>query len=298
VDAQLTAWAPSAPSAFFEEAQAEYHERRTSDTSSRGYAEACPVAGVEHDAYRLREIELGDGASLIAGIHFLGSQVKQPFVGVFAQSCWLEGEALRAAHLQLLKEFEAFNPQASWWWTPSGKQLCEQQPAKVDQHLVAGSLHEIRRVPALGLPASWELRQLSSAAEIDEPYRQLYADFHGARPDLEGHVEMAGQEDMQECADMGGLFCFFEGSQLIGLVAAQPEQKFGVRAWTMWEIVLARPYCGRGLAPAMQRVVLDNLDMDQAALVIGTVHGKNLPSLKTALRVGRRIVGCWTFLRS
>ncbi|MFT7486002.1 MAG: hypothetical protein ACI9F9_001855 [Candidatus Paceibacteria bacterium] len=296
VDKQLSTWAPTAAADRVEEAQRELTERTTSDSSSRGYADACPVAGVEHEKYRLRDIELPCGASLIAGIHFLGTRVQEPFVGVFAQSQWLEEEALRAAHLQLMEEFKAFTPKSSWWWTCSERDLGCIEQQEVDQHLVAGSLAEIRTHERLELPPEWDFRQLQSVDEIARPFEELYMDFHRARPDLESHVQIAALENLQECADAGGLFCCFEGSDLAGLVAAQPQMAFGVNAWTVWEIVLARPHCGRGLAAPFQRAALDCLDMDKASIVIGTIHAKNLPSLKTALRVGRRIVGRWTFL--
>lgn len=45
---------------------------RTSDDAARRYAQACPVAGVAPTFYRLRELALPCGASLLAGIHFRG----------------------------------------------------------------------------------------------------------------------------------------------------------------------------------------------------------------------------------
>jgi hypothetical protein len=47
----------------------------------------------------------------------------------------------------------------------------------------------------------------------------------------------------------------------------------------------------------LQRAVLDRLDIARAPLVVGTIDARNLPSLRTALRVGRHVVGTWTFIR-
>ena len=141
------------------------------------------------------------------------------------------------------------------------------------------------------MPDTWELRQVFHAPEIAAAFEELYANFRVARPDLARHVQVADREDLQECADTGGMFCCFNGSELVGLVAAQPQDQFGVRAWTMWEIVPARPHCGRGLGPALQRAAPERLDTNKASLVIGAIHHRNQPSLRTALRVGRRSVG-------
>jgi RimJ/RimL family protein N-acetyltransferase len=72
--------------------------------------------------------------------------------------------------------------------------------------------------------------------------------------------------------------------------------EYSVDAWLMWDIVLARQFCGQGLAPVLQRAMLERLDAARAPLVAGTIHASNQPSLRTALRVGRRVVGSWTFI--
>lgn len=82
----------------------------------------------------------------------------------------------------------------------------------------------------------------------------------------------------------------------MGIVATQPVAQYSVDAWLIWDIVLGRQHCGKGLAPVLQRAVLDRLDEARAPLVVGTIDAGNVPSLRTALRAGRQVVGTWTFI--
>ena len=290
----LHAWCPDAGKRRHQQAVEEFARRTTDDAASRRYAQACPVAGVDHTLYRLRELTLPNGVSMLAGVHFRGQSTEYPFVGVFAQSRWLTTNEMAAAHALLISEFAVFSPRATWWWQPAGRDLPELAAATPDQYLVMGSLDEIRRTPAPPLP--WALRRITSASEVAAAFAELYQGFHRARPELEQAVPASEPDVLVECAEAGGLYGCFAGAELVGVMAVKPDTQYGVDAWLMWDIVLARPHCGKGLAPVLQRAVLDRLDPARAPLVVGTIHARNLPSLRTALRVGRQIVGTWFFL--
>jgi hypothetical protein len=292
----VRAWCPDAQRRRYAEATAQYL-RRTTDEYSRRYARTCPVAGVDHTLYRLRELTLPGGVSLLVGIHFRGQATSYPFVGVFAQSRWLTTEELASAHDALLREFSVFSPRASWWWSPIDEYLPQLTAAAPDLVLVMGSLAEIRSQPAPILPGSWSLRRVDSVSEVGTAFTELYRSFHDARPELAEAVPASPLDALDDCARSDGLYACFAGSEIVGIVAAKPVAQYSVDAWLMWDIVLARQYCGQGLAPLLQRAVLDQLDLGRAPLVVGTIDARNLPSLRTALRVGRRIVGTWSFIQ-
>ncbi|MEY4547110.1 MAG: hypothetical protein RL685_3305, partial [Pseudomonadota bacterium] len=218
------------------------------------------------------------------------------FVGVFAQSRWLTSEEMAAAHQALMREFRVFAPRASWWWASTEEYVPKLSAACGDLLLVMGSLAEIRGQPAVALPQEWSLRRMSSASEVGAAFVDLYQSFYAARPELAEAVPTSPLEALEECALAEGLYACFVGSEIVGVVAAKPVAQYAVDAWLMWDIVLARKYCGKGLAPLLQRAVLDRLDSARAPLVAGTIHARNLPSLRTALRVGRHVVGSWTFI--
>lgn len=292
----VRAWCPDAVRRRVEAASAEFVRRTADDVASRRYASACPVGGVDHTLYRLRELMLPGGARVLAGVHFRGMSTERPFVGVFAQSRWLTADETASAHTALLRQFAVFSPRATRWWFPTGKHVPQVTGAAADQHLVMGSLEEIRRTSALALPRDWSLRRLTAASEVEAVFADLYQDFHRARPDLAQAVLPTSSDGLMECARADGLYACFAGADLVGVVAAKPDAEYYVDAWLMWDIVLARKYCGKGLAPGLQRAVLDSFDIARAPFVAGTIDARNLPSLGTALRVGRQVVGTWVFI--
>jgi hypothetical protein len=289
-------WCSEAVQRRQEEARAQFQLRTANEEHCRRYAALCPLPGVDPGSYRLRELSLPGGVSLIAGIHFRGRSTAYPFVGVFAQSRWLTTEETAAAHAALMREFAAFSPRASRWWAASDDHVPKLATARADLHLVMGSLSEIRTTPATALPGHWKLRRLASASKVGGAFRELYRSFHGARPDLAESVQPASLDDLEDCAKAEGLYACFSGTEVVGIVASKPVAQYSVAAWLIWDIVLARQYCGMGLAPVVQRAVLDHLDPTRAPLVVGTIDAHNLPSLRTALRVGRQVVGTWTFI--
>lgn len=105
-------WCSDAVRRRYEEASAQFQLRTANEEHSRSYAALCPVPGVDHSSYRLRELSLPGGVSLIAGIHFRGRSTDYPFVGVFAQSRWLATTELATAHAALMREFAVFSPRA------------------------------------------------------------------------------------------------------------------------------------------------------------------------------------------
>lgn len=293
----VRAWCASAVHRRFQETSEQYLQRTRDDEYSERYARACPVPGVDHRLYRLRELRSSCGASLLVGIHFRGKSTAFPFVGVFAQSRWLTTVEMALVHAELLREFRVFSPRASWWWSPVAEHVPQHPAARADQLLVMGSLAEIRRQPAAELPAEWRLSRCDTVKEVSATFLELYRRFHEARPELAEAVPVSALDDLEGCAQAGGLYACLAGTELAGIVAAEPVAQYSVDAWLMWDIVLARQYCGKGLAPLLQRAVLDRLDLARAPLVAGTIHAQNQPSLRTALRVGRRVVGSWTFIQ-
>jgi len=289
-------WGSDVSARRYEEACSEFVQRTMDDQASRKYAAACPVEGVDHTAYRLRELTLPGGGSLLSGIHFRGMSTSCPFVGVFAQTHWLSSRQMVEAHELLLHEFSPFRPRASWWWCPAHRSVPSDVESTPDQLSVMASLDELRAVAAPPLPPGWELRGVSRAGRVAAALFAMYRDFHLERPDLAVSVMPASAEELDACAQAGGLQVCFAQGDVVGLVAAKPGLFQGVEAWEVWDIALAKQFRGRGLSAALQRAALDRLDSSATRVVAGTIDARNEPSLRTALRVGRRIVGTSYFV--
>lgn len=74
-----------------------------------------------------------------------------------------------------------------------------------------------------------------------------------------------------------------------GLAAATISPLFGRRALCMLDVFLSERWRGKGLAPAVQSTFLAG-QRSGADTVWGHIHARNIPSLRTAQKLGRRPV--------
>jgi RimJ/RimL family protein N-acetyltransferase len=269
---------------------------RDSETALREYAEACPCEGAAPSEYGLREIELSPDLSVLAGIRFRGPDVDFPFVGVFAQSRFLSLEEIDAVVHRLSYEFERFRPRWVRLWSASGREdLRRCEGARGDLRVVADWIPDVMGRPR---PAGWERveLELDPDARCFEEYVATYDEFFESFPKWRGRLQVEDRESLLECAREGALHCVRVDGEFTGVVAARSGQLRELEGWEMVDELLTEPFRGKKLAPAMQRLFLEQLDLGTNKIVFGTIEEENLASLRTALRVGRVDVGGWVFL--
>jgi hypothetical protein len=260
-----------------------------------GFARACPVEGARPDDYRLRELSVSSAATVLAGIHFRNRQVAHPFVGVYAQSRELTADEICEASSKLLAEFDLFNPEFVRWWSPEQSDLRTLPRATGDRRLVAGRIADAVDRPLPTLPTGMSLEPDSGLSCYGD-YEQMFADVVRRNPNRQDRLSLESMDSLEQCARNGAMYCLRDRGVLAGVIAARLGAVRGIQAWYMVEEILGTTYQGRGLAPIMQRHFLLRLDRSSAPLVIGEIDDENVPSLRTALRVGRKDVGGWVFI--
>jgi hypothetical protein len=256
----------------------------------------CPVASATPTDYCLREIEIGERAHVLAGIHFYGSDVRKPFVGVYAQSRDLSVTETAAAAARLGDAFANFNPLASWWWSKDSVLDVESSSMGVhpDQRFLLGSIRDIVQRPLSRSDIDCVLRKDQHGTSYDA-YTRIVADFIEQNPFWAGRIERTEREDYLECAAVGGVCVVERQGAIGGVFAARPGAIRGIPGWEVVDAILASGLRGRGWAPVLQRMFLEQLDTTVQPLIIGTIDAANTPSLRTALRVGRTDGGGWYF---
>ncbi|TVR88552.1 MAG: hypothetical protein EA416_13295 [Trueperaceae bacterium] len=271
--------------------------RQRSDPAwAEGYRRARPVAGVDADAYRLREVVLEGDARVLAGIHFRGGDVLRPFVGVLAQTRDLTPAERFRATRPLCDTFAGFAPAAVWWWVASvAAPVAEGARVVADKRLLIGVISDLVGDRAESVDVPFALNRDRSGASYD-PYAAMFDAFIAAHPVWRGRLPRSERADYQACANAGGLFVAEFGGRIEGVFAARPDQVQGIPGWLVEEEFLGAALRGRGLAPALQRMALAHLDTRDRPLVLGTILADNEPSLRTARRVGRSDVGGWAFV--
>lgn len=274
-------------------------ERRTDPERAKAFRERCPVRDTDPKDYVLREIDLGPDGRALAGIHFAAMDRDRPFAGIAARTRPIETpEAAERIGRRLERELAAFAPESGWVWQgPLDVGLSRVDAARVDHFLIAAPVGEIRAAspPALPLDLDLELRP-TTAEPIYDAYLDMYGRALAERPELAAVIHEESLESLQESAEVGGLVRVDAGRELAGLFASRPEREPPVDGWVMVDEVLDTPWRGRGLAAGLQRRFIDALPAADDAILYGHIGRPNLPSLRTALRVGRIEVGRWVFV--
>lgn len=107
---------------------------------------------------------------------------------------------------------------------------------------------------------------------------------------------LADAADLRACARAGTFFEVEVDGQRAGVVAAREGRCLAWAGAEMVEEVLEPAWWGQGLGAALQRHLVDALPTQLGPFLWGTIDGVNEASLRTAKRVGRRIVGSWWFV--
>lgn len=269
-------------------------ERVNSLDDVAAYARRCPVAGAGPADYCLRELRPLSDLGVLAGIHFRNLRVDRPFVGVYAQTRDSTESELVEASQQLGREFAHFAPWYVAWWSPEQHDLRGAPGAFNDKRWVVGNLEELRPTPT-ALPSSFSLARDSSGSSYPA-YSRIFEDSLQRNPEWREDTAKTEPSAYEDCARNGLVVELRTGTQTVGIVAARLGSLRGVVGWEMVEEILAYEFRGRSLAPPLQRQFLSALDGARAPLVWGTIAARNEPSLRTALRVGRKDVGGWVFI--
>ena len=160
---------------------------------------------------------------------------------------------------------------------------------------MVGLISKIRR---LEKPVGYERITLEKVVtDFDfKWYSDIYEDFHRQNPELKEWVPMTDKEDLDRCILDQLLYRVFVDGALAGLIGARSESLFGKPAIYMAELLLTSKFKGQGLAIALQRKFIDEIPK-HFELIWGTIDAKNLPSLKTALRMGRMSIRSEYFIK-
>jgi len=285
---------PAAEPAILEELERDWRTRTDREWMAR-YARACPVAGAAPDRYGWRIVSDPVAGDVLGGIHFLGMDATEPFVGVHA---WTRPRADLLDRLARLaeREWHVFRPRrlrlfrAGERWTPPR--------GEIDQHLVVGRLDALRARPAPSVTGHVRLlaRDARAAEPLAERVGEIYREAWRARPELVGRIEPATREELDDCARAGALFEVEIDGTCAGVIAARGAR---MSAWGGAEVVeeaLEPRWWGRGLGAGLQFRLIQALPARLGPWLWGTIDRRNEASLRTARRVGRSIAGSWWFV--
>ncbi|RYZ77724.1 MAG: N-acetyltransferase [Proteobacteria bacterium] len=232
--------------------------------------------------YREQLFELKSGRTYLAGIRHAGANPNLPFVQITSNFV-LGPHDLSLMKRQIHASFEVFNPLHLAYWAKSESSQLELD-AKPARRYLASRISQLELVSSVKVDG-----QLERVRDQDywQGYVSGYAAFHMKHPDLKSWVTVSDKEDLERYRSQALLFEYFVEGKPVGLIGAEHSDLLGLKGLYMGELLIHEQFKGRGYAVQMQREFLKTVG-DEFEVVWGTIDARNLPSTKTALRVGRR----------
>lgn len=264
------------------------------------FEQHCPVAGCAPDAYLQRELEIGPGVRVLAGIRFRGTAVEFPFVDVVASTMpWRA--CLARLRDGIRSEFASFAPLAIR--VVDGIMVASAVDGEsVDQYFHAAEASEMLRseaaVRATSDPA--EMLEIVDRDGVDAcfDFMQIaYREFAEDDASLAALVFASDRAQLAECVETGLLCYILDEGERAGILGVAKSTDWLFEGLCVYDEILRRAHRGGGLA-AVAQVQLARLliDRQKGDLVWGTIADVNRASRKTATRAGRAARGVYRFL--
>lgn len=261
----------------------------TNRERATGFRAAVPVPDATPEDYLLKVIALDRDRTFVAGARFRRNPAFF-FVEVYACDFPIDGaqtlgEIVDAARLT----FAVFSPPSLLVHVATGgveERVVAESGARTDFVTLAGPIAALQRRDP---PPHMERVTLAPArsAAFYPRYVAAYEDFHATFPHLGNLVHRDSREEIERHISRGPFFEVYVDGEWAGVIAAESATAHGMSGYSIVEEVLAPAHRGRGLAPAMQRRLIDTLPSADDEVLHGTISPENAPSLATARRVGR-----------
>jgi len=147
------------------------------------------------------------------------------------------------------------------------------------------------------LPLHYERIDLKSpfSPHLYQKYVKLYVQFYQEYPNYRDIVFMRSEEKFEKLStEKSGVREIQIDGKWAGIIAATPGRNRFLSGYIINEEILAIEFRGQNFALAIRRKLIDQLPDD--SIIYGEIDARNVPSIKTAVRVGRENVGNYFFV--
>lgn len=234
-----------------------------------------------------RSLRLANGDEFIAGARFKNLNVEFPFVEV--QLC-------SAISKELIREISAVVKTAFKNLRPIGFKFKDKPAAHPSfekwSHTVFG---KIKKQKQLSMPMGMSL-SFSSNLDWHQQYIAEYQERLAEKKELDGFVRIGQIDEFKESVDDHALLLASDVDGFCGVISGIKTPIYGVPAIYMIESYLSKRWVGKKIAPIAHAFFLNEI-AKRYDYVWGTIYDKNLSSLNTALRTGRRVIETEYFVR-
>lgn len=244
--------------------------------------------GVNVSAWDMTErlLEAADEQKVISGLRYRNLDPTFPFVAVKTSARVNSLEAVNALAAQVAESYEGVGIRGFTFWEQPSLDLF---PAETWATVVAGSTAVAARSGTRDLPDGLMTSWPDSADEVLADYQSEHRKWRSNAPVLSTFVPASDQPALDAAADEGLLMVLRDSRGFAGLVAATTTPLFGRRAISMLDFFLTQRLRSRGVASAVQSAFVSG-QRSGTDTVWGHIHATNLPSMRTAQKLGRRPV--------
>ncbi len=232
--------------------------------------------------YSERIFEFDSNRRILAGIRHVGGNRDLPFVNVTANFSLTNNREISEISALVKKEFKVFKPKHFAFWANHELSESNSITIPVRRYLAA-------RLSALDLSITDTALKVELLTDDSywQGYQAEYQKFHHTNPELKSWVTASEKDDLERYRLQSLLFKFYYKNQFAGLVGGEVSNLLGLKGLYMGELLIVEQFKGQGLACQMQKLFLQAVAKN-FEVVWGTIDVRNIPSTKTALRVGRK----------
>jgi hypothetical protein len=243
---------------------------------TRSFANRFAVLGVAVGEYSHRHVHSPSG-DLLGGIRFYNRDARRPFVEVIAHSFASIDEVRDCVR----KEWSSFRPGFVRLRT-APEVLITESNARLHKSIHIARYADLRLYDGLVTLEPFEQGE-QAVALVDRRYKQLQSDD----PDLAKILSPASPNELREWHDGGQLYAIRLHDETVGVLAIVPSSVGWIDGDEVSEEVIDTGKNGHGYAAAAQSAWAARIATDRNTLLIGTIHGSNVASRRTAEAVGR-----------
>ncbi|MFK7907230.1 MAG: N-acetyltransferase family protein [Chitinophagales bacterium] len=256
----------------------------------------CGIEGAKVEDYLYRQLSTPFG-EVVTSIRFVGGDLTKPAVFLIHKDFELDSQAkVKEMGDFLYREYELFQPKRFRWFSPKEAVNLSKfgEGIEGDLSYYTGFLADLKNAPK---PASFEKIELAVSTSLDwyERYENSYQDMYRANPFFVEMASVESRESLQDMMDKGLLFEVLVDGAWAGIIGVCEARRKYLAGYEVYEEYLLAEFRGKGLAPAVQRHLIERLPSTANEMLYGTIHHQNIPSIKTAKRCGRRGVGAYVF---
>ncbi len=256
----------------------------------------CKIKGSTFEDYKYRSLKTPLG-ELISSIRFLGGDLNKPSVLMVHKDFELESvEDIKFMCQFLSKEYSIFHPKRiSWYSSKLETELIESNDfISGDMVYIAEFLDYLKQKP---LPKNSDKIHLKKATSLSW-YEEYKNEVNNILKNWSAFSEMhqiESKDTLQKLIEKELVFEVIIANEWAGIIAADTGSEYFLNGYFINEELLTKQFRGKKYAPAVQRHLLEKLPHNANEMLYGTIHFQNIPSMKTALRVGRKALGMYVF---